>query len=410
MGLNFLGDESRSRENLVNRICLTLGIILFARLGTFIPLQGIDQKYLYTELQNSPILNFFSSFSQGDFFVLGPFTLGILPNINASISIQLLTAVFPFLQKLQKEEGIAGQKKITQYTRYLTVLIAFFYSLLIAFFLKPFVFGWNLFQALKIASTLTTGSIIILWLSELITEKGIGNGTSLFIFVNISSSLPKTISNFDVFVPTLLLKVGIGLIFGIGLLSIIVVQGALRKIDLLSVKSLLRESSNSQSSYLPFRLNPSGIMPLIFSSGLLNVLIVGINKISFLQNLGNFSNLIYTVGYFVLTLFFSYFYSTIAIKTSDLADNLKKMNFTIPGTQPGLATMRFLQETLTRLALLGGLFLAIIVTIPSLLAFVNPAIKGFGVTSLIILVGVAVDLSRQIRFYLISEVYDNINL
>jgi preprotein translocase subunit SecY len=410
MGLNFLGDESRSRENLLNRIFLTLGIILFARLGTFLPLQGLDQKYLYTELQNSPILNFFSSFSQGDFFVLGPFTLGILPNINASISIQLLTAVFPFLQKLQKEEGIAGQKKITQYTRYLTVLIAFVYSLLIAFFLKPFVFGWNLFQALKIASTLTTGSIIILWLSELITEKGIGNGTSLFIFVNISSSLPKTISNFDVFVPTLLLKVVLGVIFGIGLLSIIVVQGALRKIDLLSVKSLLRESSNSQSSYLPFRLNPSGIMPLIFSSGLLNVLIVGINKISFLQSLGNFSNLIYTCGYFILTLFFSYFYSTIAIKPSDLADNLKKMNFTIPGTQPGLATMRFLQETLTRLALLGGLFLAIIVTIPSLLAFVNPAIKGFGVTSLIILVGVAVDLSRQIRFYLISEVYDNINL
>ena len=410
MGLNFLGDESRSRENLLNRIFLTLGIILFARLGTFLPLQGIDQKYLYTELQNSPILNFFSSFSQGDFFVLGPFTLGILPNINASISIQLLTAVFPFLQKLQKEEGIAGQKKITQYTRYLTVLIAFVYSLLIAFFLKPFVFGWNLFQALKIASTLTTGSIIILWLSELITEKGIGNGTSLFIFVKISSSLPKTISNFDVFVPTLLLKVVLGVIFGIGLLSIVVVQGALRKIDLLSVKSLLRESSNSQSSYLPFRLNPSGIMPLIFSSGLLNVLIVGINKISFLQSLGNFSNLIYTCGYFILTLFFSYFYSTIAIKPSDLADNLKKMNFTIPGTQPGLATMRFLQETLTRLALLGGLFLAIIVTIPSLLAFVNPAIKGFGVTSLIILVGVAVDLSRQIRFYLISEVYDNINL
>jgi len=410
MGLNFLGDESRSRGNLVNRIFLTLGIILFARLGTFVPLPGIDQKYLYTELQNSPILNFFSSFSQGDFFVLGPFTLGILPNINASISMQLLSAVFPALQKLQKEEGVAGQKKVTQYTRYLTVVIAFVYGLLIAFFLKPFVFGWNFVQALEIASTLTTGSIIILWLSELITEKGVGNGTSLFIFVNISSSLPKTLNNFEAFVPTLTLKVILGLVFGIGLLSIIIVQGALRKIDLISVKSLLRESPNGQSSYLPFRLNPSGIMPLIFSSGLLNILIVGINKISLLQGLANFSNVIYTSGYFILTLFFSYFYSTIAIKPSDLADNLKKMNFTIPGTQPGLATMRFLQETLTRLALLGGLFLAIIVTIPSLLAFVNPAIKGFGVTSLIILVGVAVDLSRQIRFYLISEVYDNINL
>jgi len=324
--------------------------------------------------------------------------------------MQLLTAVLPFLQKLQKEEGVAGQKKVTQYTRYLTVIIAFIYGCLIAFFLKPFVFGWNLVRALEIALTLATGSVIILWLSELITEKGIGNGTSLFIFVNISSALPKTLSNFAVLVPTLPLKLGIGFIFAIGLLSIIVVQGALRKIDLLSVKSLLRESSNSQSSYLPFRLNPSGIMPLIFSSGLLNVLIVGINKISLLQGLANFSNVIYTSGYFILTLFFSYFYSTIAIKPSDLSDNLKKMNFTIPGVQPGLATMRFLQETLTRLALLGGLFLAFIVTIPSLLAFINPAIKGFGITSLIILVGVAVDLSRQIRFYLISEVYDNINL
>ena len=410
MGLNFLGNESKSRTNLVNRIFLTLGIILFARFGTFIPLPGIDQNYLYKELQNSPILSFFSSFSQGDFFVLGPFTLGILPNINASITMQLLTSISPALQKLQKEEGLAGQKKATQYVRYVTVLIAFIYGLIIAFFLKPFVFGWSLPQAVQIAVTLTTGSVIILWLSELITEKGIGNGTSLFIFVNISSALPKTLSNFNTFAPTLISKLGFGFIFFAGLISIIIVQGALRKIELLSVKSLLRESTNKQSSYLPFRLNPSGIMPLIFSSGLLNVLIVGINKISLLNGLTSFSNLIYTGGYFILTLFFSYYYSTIAIKPRDLSENLKKMNFTIPGTQPGLATMRFLQETLSRLALLGGLFLAVIVTLPSLLAFINPGIKGFGITSLIILVGVAVDISRQIRFYLISEVYDTISL
>jgi len=409
MGFNFLGNESRSQKTLISRILFTLSIILFARLGTFIPISGIDQEYLYKELQNSPILNFFSSFSQGDFFVLGPFTLGILPNINASITMQLISAISPPLQKLQKEEGVVGQKKITQYTRYLTVVIAFIYGSIISFFLKPFIFGWSFINAIQIAILLTTGSVIILWLSELITEKGIGNGTSLFIFVNISSALPKTLNNFSVLVPTLILKIGIGFIFTVGLLSIIVVQGALRKIELVSVKSLLLESTNTQSSYLPFRLNPSGIMPLIFSSGLLNVIIVGINKLN-LSGLANFSNLIYTSGYFILTLFFSYFYSTIAIKPRDLSDNLKKMNFTIPGTQPGLATMRFLQETLTRLALLGGLFLAVIVTIPSLLAFLNPAIKGFGITSLIILVGVAVDLSRQIRFYLISEVYDSINL
>jgi preprotein translocase subunit SecY len=151
MGLNFLGNESRSQKNLVNRIIFTLSIILFARLGTFIPIPGIDQEYLYKELQNSPILNFFSSFSQGDFFVLGPFTLGILPNINASITMQLISAIFPPLQKLQKEEGVAGQKKITQYTRYLTVLIAFIYGLIISFFLKPFIFGWSFINAIQIA-------------------------------------------------------------------------------------------------------------------------------------------------------------------------------------------------------------------------------------------------------------------
>ena len=148
MGLNFLGNESKSRTNLVNRIFLTLGIILFARFGTFIPLPGIDQNYLYKELQNSPILSFFSSFSQGDFFVLGPFTLGILPNINASITMQLISAIAPPLQKLQKEEGVVGQKKITQYTRYLTVLIAFIYGLIIFFvcqlFSKVFMMFMNL--------------------------------------------------------------------------------------------------------------------------------------------------------------------------------------------------------------------------------------------------------------------------
>jgi len=152
MGFNSLNNASRTRKNLVNRILLTLGIIFFARLGTFIPIPGIDQNYLYRELQNSPILNFFSSFSQGDFFVLGPFTLGILPNINASITMQLLTSISPALQRLQKDEGLTGQKKATQYIRYVTVLIAFIYGLIISVFLKPFVFGWNFIQALSFAS------------------------------------------------------------------------------------------------------------------------------------------------------------------------------------------------------------------------------------------------------------------
>lgn len=399
-----------NQRDLVNRITVTLSIIFLARLGNFISVPGVDQIYFSNEIRNSTLFATFRTLLQGDSFLLGVFTLGILPNINASIAVQLISSVFPPLKKLTKEGGELGQKKIIRYTRYLTSLIATQYSIAIAFALKPYVFGWNLHKASAIAITLITGSLIILWFSEIINEKGLGNGASLFIFLNLISAVPNTLNSFNS-VTDSSIKILTLLFFFIGIIIIVVIQGATRKIQTISLRGLLQESVNNQERFLAFRLNPSGIMPLIFSSSLINILVIGLNNLNLPLRFGNLSNLLYTGGYFVLTLFFSYFYSTITLNPIELAKDLRKKGSKIPLIAPGLPTMKFLQEIITRISLIGGLFLALIVTVPSFLALTNlnfPELQGIGGTSIIILSGVAVDLSRQIRTYSIIGSYDNI--
>jgi preprotein translocase subunit SecY len=399
-----------NQKDLLNRISVTLGIIFLARLGNFISVPGVDQIYFSNEIKSSTLFATFRTLLQGDSFLLGVFTLGILPNINASIAVQLISSVFPPLKRLTKEGGEFGQKKVTRYTRYLTALIALQYSLAIAFAIKPYVFGWDLNKAFAIAITLLTGSLIILWLSEVINEKGLGNGASLFIFLNLISAIPATFRSFnsttDISAKILTLT-----LFFLGIVIIVIVQGATRKIQTISLRGLMQESVTNQQRFLAFRLNPSGIMPLIFSSSLINLLVVGLTSLNLPFRLGLFSNFIYTGGYFVLTLFFSYFYSTITLNPIELAKDLRKKGSKIPLVAPGLPTMKFLQEIITRISLLGGLFLAIIVTLPSVLALANlnlPELRGIGGTSIIIVSGVAVDLSRQIRTYSIIGSYDNI--
>lgn len=413
MSLNFDYQNPLAKGKLWDKIFLTLTLIALARFGSFVPLPNIDQSYLASELKNIQILNFFSSFAQGNFFVLGFLSLGILPNINASIIVQLLVAVFPPLKRLQREEGESGRNKIKYGTWVLTGIIALQYGLIIGFYLKPFVFGWSVIRATQIAFELVVGSLIILFFSEVINKYGVGNGTSLFIFVNISSSLPSILENLNFSIP-LYVKIIFPSIFLIAIFSILVMQNATRKIPVISTKQLLRTGNQINETFLPFRLNPSGIMPVIFASSLINFVMFGITKFGLAEIVKPFYNWISLFGYFFSTLFFSYFYSTVVVNPSDLSKDLKNMGFTIPTIAPGASTMRFLQDTLNRLALLGGLFLAIAISLPSLFVYIIPTvngnIKGFGATSLIILVGVTIDLSRQIRTYLISESYDNIEL
>ena len=403
---------SLNQDNLVNRIKITLAIVFLVRLGNFISIPGVDQIYFSAEIKNSPLFTTFRTIFQGDFLLLGVFTMGILPNLNASIAMQLISSVFPPLKRLTKESGQFGQKKITEYTRYLTTLIALQYSIAIAFAIKPYVFSWDLLKAFLIVLTLTTGSLIILWLSEILTENGLGNGTSLFIFVNIISSLPNELKNINLsidFFSTILTL----MLFFVGIMITVIIQNATRKIEMISIKNLSKESSNTEKSFFAFRLNPSGIMPLILSSSLINLLTVGIKNINLPLYFGNFSSFFYTSAYFFLTLFFSYFYSIITLNPIELAKDLRQKGSKLSSVVPGLQTMQFLKETITRISLLGGLFLALVVISPSLFDFFNinlPKLSGIGGTSIIILAGVAVDLSRQIRTYSIISSYDNIKL
>ena len=413
--------KNTKREGIKERIFLTLGLLILSRLGTFIPVPGVDHDAFYQSISSNPIVSFLNIFSGGGFASIGIFALGIVPYINASIIIQLATTSIPSLEKLQKEEGEAGRQKISQITRYLALGWAAVQSLGVSFWVRPYVFNWDTQFVIQMTLALTTGSMLIMWFSEQITEKGIGNGPSLLIFINIIAGLPKLIQQKSsvVNVNTQLTELFVlASIFLIMIVGIIFIQEGTRRIPIVSARQLGKGQSQSKTSYLPLRLNQGGVMPIIFASAIL-VLPAYLTQIIKNQFLLNFLNLLspnsgdknlYLVFYFSLILFFSYFYASLIINPNDVSQNLKKMESSIPGVRPGKATTDYLQKTLNRLTFLGALFLAFIAVIPSVIENITniSTFKGLGATSLLILVGVAIDTSRQIQTYLISRNYENI--
>ena len=399
--------QSNEQNSVGSKIRTTILVIFITRVGNYIPVPNVDQEYLINILNSTPILR---NFYTNENLVLGIFSLGILPYINASIMMQLLTSVVPSLEKLQKEEGESGRRQITKYTRYLTLFWAIVESVSITFALRPILFIWNFDICSQITLTLITGSMIILWLSEIITEKGIGNGSSIIITANILAGLPntlKTIFNSGTGF-SILLNI---LSFTILITGIIYVQEAVRVIPLISAKQLFSQTENpTKTSFLPLKINQGGVMPIIFASTVLGFLTVfagvvtNLEIFSKLSISANLQTLIYSVTNFILILAFSLFYSNLILNPNELAKDLNKMAVTIPGIRPGNQTKEFLKKTLKRLSLLGALFLAVIVTIPNIRSS-----YGFGVTSLLILVGVTVDTSRQIQTLLISESYNKTN-
>jgi preprotein translocase subunit SecY len=403
------------------RIITTIFLLILSRLGTFIPVPGVDHDAFYESISNNAIVNFLNIFSGGGFASIGLFALGIVPYINASIIIQLGTTSIPSLEKLQKEEGEVGRQRITQITRILALVWALLQSIGISFWVRPYVFNWNFEFLVSTTLALATGSMIIMWLSEQITEKGIGNGPSLLIFVNIISGLPKLLqqkplSN-DSNNPFMELFILV-FIFLIMIVGIIFVQEGARRIPVISAKQLSQGQTSGKTSYLPLKLNQGGVMPIIFASAILvlpsyatqittNEVIINILS---LFTPGGTNKNIYLLFYFLLILFFSYFYASLVLNPNDIAQNLKKMESSIPGVRPGKATRDYLQKTLNRLTFLGALFLALIAVIPSVIESVTniSTFKGLGATSLLILVGVAIDTSKQVQTYLISKNYENI--
>ena len=410
------------------RLLITIALLILVRLGIFIPIPGIDRQAFTAAISNSPVLGFLDIFTGGGISTIGIFALGILPYINASIILQLLTAAVPALEDLQKNEGEAGRRKISQYTRYVAVGWAIIQSIgLTVGLLRPYAPTYGPVFIVQTTLALTAGSLFVMWISELITERGIGNGASLLIFVNIVATLPKTLGNTIDYAQTggreaIAQVVILLLVFLAMIVSIVFVQEGTRRIPIISArrqvgKRLYRE----RTSYLPLRLNQGGVMPIIFASA---VLILPSSLAGFLSNNEDLSSVgqvfvqianslqpgtwTYTIVYSVLIFFFSYFYASLIVNPEDISKNLKKMGSSIPGIRPGKKTEEYLEGVLNRLTFLGAIFLSAVAIIP---VFVENAtgvttFRGLGATSLLILVGVAIDTAKQIQTYVISQRYE----
>lgn len=407
---------------LLKRLLLSLSILIFIRIGTFLPVPGINHGHLAFYIQRHSITkSLVSTFSGDDTFVIGLFTLNIFPYINASILMQLLISLIPSLSKLQKEGGSEGRRRITRITRVITLIWAFIQSLSIAIYLKRALFNWNLILASEIIIWLTTGAMIVLWLSELITEYGLGNGPSLLIYTNIVSSLPnlgkklisENISNLNFFSGLFIILLFIGAIYGIVLLQ----EGA-RIIPLISSRQLSQTNTTfseiPKNNYIPLRFNQAGVMPIILTTAILvipnYVSNLGLLPIITLPVLMKSSKIFYWISYFILILVFSSFYSTIVLNPKDISNELQKMAVSIPGIRPGIATTFYLKRVMKRVTYLGAIMLALLATLPNIIeALLHVSnFNGLGTTSLLILVGVVLDISREIRSILLSNIYNDI--
>ena len=413
--------ETNDNNILLKRLLLSLGILIFIRLGTFLPVPGIDHGYLAFYIQRHSLTrSLVSTFSGNDTFVIGLFTLNIFPYINASILMQLLVTILPNLSKLQKEGSSEGKRTINRITRLITLIWAIIQSAGIAFYLKRALFNWTPFLAFEIIIWLTTGAMIVLWLSELITEHGLGNGASLLIYTNIVSSLPnilqKLVSENSESLNTISWVI-ISIIFFIAIYGIVLLQEGARIVPLISSKQLGQNSPTfsalPENNYIPLRFNQAGVMPIILTTAVLvipnYVSNLGLLPILTLPAILQSSKIIYWVSYFVLILLFSSFYSTIVLNPKDVSDELQKMAVSIPGVRPGIETTFYLKQVMKRVTLLGAVMLALLATLPNIIEAILPvsSFNGLGTTSLLILVGVVLDLSREMRSIFLSNIYSD---
>ena len=415
--------QTNDKNILLNRLLLSLGILIFIRIGTFLPVPGINHSHLAFYLErHSMTKSLVSTFAGNDTFVIGIFTLNIFPYINASILMQLLVSVFPSLSKLQKEGGGEGRRTINKLTRLITLGWALIQSFSIAFYLKRALFDWDIYLAAQIMIWLTTGAMIVLWLSEIITEYGLGNGASLLIYTNIVSNLPNFGKNLFVKATENVSLISWGFIvilFFVAIYGIVLLQEGTRVVPLISSKQLTKTSETFSTSsllennYIPLRFNQAGVMPIILTTAVLVIpnyisnagLLPFITLPIFLKS----SKIIYWITYFTLILLFSSFYSTIVLNPKDIANDLQKMAVSIPGVRPGIETTFYLKKVMQRVTYLGAIMLSILTTLPNLIEAIIPgsSFNGLGTTSLLILVGVILELSREIRSIILSNIYND---
>jgi preprotein translocase subunit SecY len=407
---------------LKNRVLFTVSILFIYRVGCHVPTPGIDTVALqeFMKSQTSGMLGFLDLFTGGAFSTFSVFALGVMPYISASIIMQLLTAVIPALEKLAKE-GETGRKKITQYTRYGTVLLCIVQASAMTMMMnsigKGIVKDWGILFQVTTVITLTTGTIFIMWLGERITEKGIGNGMSLLIFIGIVARIPIEIINTGKLVsmgelsPVTVLLVLCGMLLITAF--VVFIQTGARRIPIQYAQRIVgRKVMGGQSTYLPLKVDFSGVIAIIFASSILSVppmLIKFFPVNAFTETISGFlspASIVYSIFYGGLIIFFCYFYTAVVFNPVEVAENIKKYGGFIPGVRPGEPTAKFIDYTLTRVTLVGALSIVLIAIIPDILMRTLNIPFYFGGTSLLIAVGVALDTTRQIESHLLMRHYE----
>lgn len=403
-------------SELRTKILFTLGLIFVFRLGAHIPVPGVNLER-FAELVNSGLIfGFFDVISGGALKNFSVFAMGIMPYINASIIMQLLTVVIPHLERLAKE-GDEGRKKITQYTRYLTVVLAFIQGLGVVIGVQNSLMNPSVGTYIMTALTITAGTTFLMWLGEQITEKGIGNGISLLIFAGIVSRVPQGITGLaeylragtiNIFSLLILVVIGALVIAGV-----VAVQEGQRRIPVQYAKRVVgRRVYGGQTTHLPLRVNQAGVIPIIFASSLLMFpetiakMFTNNPAALFYAKYFGWGTLFHTMFYALLIIGFTYFYTAVIMNPADVADNIKKYGGFIPGLRPGRPTAEYISRVMSRVTLAGAIFLALIAILPNfvLLATRIPNIY-FGGTSLLIVVGVALDTMKQIESHLLMRSY-----
>jgi preprotein translocase subunit SecY len=411
---------------LKKRILFTLGLLAVYRVGAHIPTPGIDGQALAAFFQQTQgtLLGFFDMFSGGALSRLTIFALGIMPYISASIILELLTVVIPYLEKLKKE-GEQGRKKITQYARYGTIVLSAVQGLGISLGLESMQSptgalvvpdpGWS-FRLMTVL-TLTAGTAFIMWLGEQITERGIGNGISLIIFAGIVARLPSAIVNTFRLMETgeinlLLMIFLVGLMVAV-VAAIVFMEAGHRKIPIQYAKRVVgRRMYGGQSTHLPLKLNTAGVIPPIFASSIISfpLTIATFTHHPWLEWVSNAlapATPLYTLANVVMIFFFCYFYTAIIFNPMDVAENMKKYGGFVPGMRPGKRTAEYIDRTLTRLTFVGAIYLSFVVILPDyMIRYLNVPFY-FGGTGLLIVVGVAMDTMQQIESHLVMRHYES---
>ena len=406
-------------KELRKRIWVTLILFVLFRLGTYIPVPGIDRAAIQGLLQKGGFLALLNLFSGGGFGNFSIFALSVIPYINASIILQLLTSVIPSLERLAKEGGEEGQKKMATYTRQLTLLLAALQSASVLIMFKNYLVSNSVLLKIVIIMSLIAGSYIVLWLGEIMTEKGIGNGVSLIIFAGIVSRIPVGLVEIKQLYSAHSLSIGsiIGEILGMLVLVVGVIYAyqAERRIPVQYAKRIVgRKVYGGQSTYIPLRLVQAGVLPIIFA---VSVMMFPVTIGQFWPNswfnvhiakpyFGTPTGLWYNIIYFLLIVFFTYFYTELTYDPIQLSDDLKKYGGFIPGIRPGKPTAEYIASVLNKIVLPTSIFLGLVAVIPNLL-FRKMEVTAFvfGGTSILIIIGVALETMQEIEAYLLMRHY-----